>query len=328
MQPLPPMLFALSESQDLGAGIGARLGLTLQDHLERDFEDGEYKISAGTSVRNRDIFVIQSLYGDTLHSAHDKLIRLLFFIGALKDASARTVTAIVPFLCYARKDMKTKPRDPVNTRYVAQLFEAVGTDRVVTMDVHNLAAFQNAFRCRTDHLEARSLFVRHFAPLVAGHDVAVISPDTGGIKRAEKFRRQLGHVLHREAGAGFMEKHRSSGVVSGETLVGDVAGRTVIIIDDLISTGGTMLRAARACCRAGAAGVYAAATHGIFTGDADQVFADPAINGLVVVDTVPPFRITSAAVRQKLTVLDGAGLIAEAISRIHSGGSLVDLLCR
>jgi ribose-phosphate pyrophosphokinase len=328
MHPQPPALFALSESQDLGARIGAHLGLTLQDLLERDFEDGEHKISAGTSVRNRDIFVIQSLYGDTHHSAHDKLIRLLFFIGALKDASARAVTAIVPFLCYARKDMKTKPRDPVNTRYVAQLFEAVGTDRVVTMDVHNLAAFQNAFRCRTDHLEARTLFVSHFAPLVEGRKVTVISPDTGGIKRAEKFRRHLGQVLHREAGAGFMEKHRSSGVVSGETLVGDVAGRVVIIIDDLISTGGTMLRTARACCRAGAVEVHAAATHGIFTGEADQVFADPAISGLAVVDTIPPFRITSAAVRDKLTVLDGAGLIAEAISRIHSGGSLVDLLSR
>lgn len=328
MHPQPPALFALSESHDLGAKISAKLGIPLQDHLERDFEDGEYKISAGTSVRDRDIFVIQSLYGDTHHSAHDKFIRLLFFIGALQDASARTVTAVVPFLCYARKDMKTKPRDPVNTRYVAQLFEAVGTDRVVTMDVHNLAAFQNAFRCRTDHLEARTLFVRHFAPLVEGRQVTVISPDTGGIKRAEKFRLHLGQVLHREAGAGFMEKHRSSGVVSGETLVGDVAGRVVIIIDDLISTGGTMLRTARACCRAGAAEVHAAATHGIFTGEADTLFADPAISGLVVVDTVPPFRITSTAVRDKLTVLDGAGLIAEAIRRIHSGGSLVELLSR
>jgi ribose-phosphate pyrophosphokinase len=322
----PPMLFALSESHDLGARISGYLGIELQKHLERDFEDGEHKISPGTSVRDRDIFVIQSLYGDTRHSTHDKLIRLLFFIGALRDASARTVTAVVPFLCYARKDMKTKPRDPVNTRYVAQLLEAVGTDRVVTMDVHNLAAFQNAFRCRTDHLEARKLFVRHFAPLLEGHQVTVISPDTGGIKRAEKFRQDLSLVLDREASSGFMEKHRSGGVVTGETLVGDVAGKVVIIIDDLISTGGTMLRTARACCRAGAAKVHAAATHGMFTGEADKVFADPAISGLVVVDTVPPFRITSAAVREKLIVLDGAALVAEAIGRIHAGGSVVDLL--
>jgi ribose-phosphate pyrophosphokinase len=326
MHPRLPMLFALSESHDLGEKIGAHLGLALQEQLERAFEDGEYKISPGVSVRDRDVFVLQSLYGDARHSVHDKLTRLLFFIGALKDAAARTVTAVVPYLCYARKDMKTKPRDPVNTRYVAQLFEAVGTDRVITMDVHNLAAFQNAFRCRTEHLEARPLFVRHFAPLVENLEVAVISPDIGGIKRAEKFRQHLGLALQREAGSGFMEKHRSSGVVSGETLVGDVVGKVVIIIDDLISTGGTMLRTARACRRAGAAVVYAAATHGVFTGEAGQVFADPAISGLVVADTIPPFRLTAEAVRDKLTVLDGAGLIAEAIRRLQSGGSLVELL--
>jgi ribose-phosphate pyrophosphokinase len=321
-----PLLFALTESRELGARVGKDLGLPLQEHLENNFEDGEYKIRPLVNVRDQEVYIIQSLYADQRYSVHDKLVRLLFFIGALKDASARRATAVVPFLCYSRKDMKTKSRDPVNTRYVAQLFEAVGTDRVVTMDVHNLAAFQNAFRCRTDHLEARKLFVEYFTPLVKGEGVMVISPDTGGIKRAEKFRRDLSLALNREAGSGFMEKHRSGGVVSGERLVGEVDGKTVIIIDDLISTGGTMGRSARACREAGAARIYAAATHGIFTGDADRVFADPVIARLVVVDTIPPFRITSAAVRGKLTVLDGAALIAEAIGRIHTGGSLVDLL--
>jgi ribose-phosphate pyrophosphokinase len=194
------------------------------------------------------------------------------------------------------------------------------------MDVHNLAAFQNAFRCRTEHLEARKLFVRHFAPLVEKEEVVVISPDTGGIKRAEKFRRDLSLALDREAGSGFMEKHRSGGVVSGEALVGDVAGKEVIIIDDLISTGGTMIRTARACRQAGAVKVHAAATHGIFTGEADKIFADPVIDRLVVVNTIPPFRIVTEATRAKLAVLDGAPLLAEAIRRIHAGGSVADLL--
>jgi len=326
MNPTSPILFALTESHELGAKVSKYLDAPLQNHIERDFEDGEYKIRPLVAVRDQDVYVIQSLYGDREHSVHDKLLRLLFFIGALKDASAREVTAVVPFLCYSRKDMKTKPRDPVNTRYVAQLFEAVGTDRVVTMDVHNLAAFQNAFRCRTDHLEARKLFVQYFAPLMEGQEMVVISPDTGGIKRAEKFRQDLCLVLNREAGSGFMEKHRSGGVVTGEALVGDVSGKAVIIIDDLISTGGTMSRTAKACKKAGAAKVYTAATHGIFTGDADKVFADPAIDQLVIVDTIPPFRITSDAVRDKLTVLDGAALIAEAVRRIHAGGSVIDLL--
>ncbi len=321
-----PMLFALTESHDLGARVGKYLDVPLQDHIERNFEDGEYKIRPLVTVRDQDVYVIQSLYSDSQQSVHDKLVRLLFFIGALKDASAREVTAVVPYLCYSRKDMKTKPRDPVNTRYVAQLFEAVGTDRVVTMDVHNLAAFQNAFRCRTDHLEARKLFVQYFAPLIEGHEVVVISPDTGGIKRAEKFRQDLSLALNREASSGFMEKHRSGGVVTGEALIGDVSGKAVIIIDDLISTGGTMGRTAKACRKGGAAKVYAAATHGIFTGDADKVFADPAIDQLVIVDTIPPFRITSDTAREKLTALDGAALIAEAVRRIHAGGSVIELL--
>lgn len=321
-----PMLFAPGESREFGVQVSKLLDLSLEDHIERDFEDGEHKIRPLVNVRNRDIFVIQSLYGDTRYSVHDKLLRLLFFIGSLKDASAGRVTAVVPYLCYARKDQKTKARDPINTRYVARLFEAVETDRVVTMDVHNLAAFQNGFRCRTDHLEARNLFINHFSPLVKDAEVVVVSPDTGGIKRAERFRQGLSLVLNREAGSGFMEKHRSGGVVTGEALVGDVAGKTVIILDDLISTGGTMARTAGACRKAGASLIYAAATHGIFTGNADNVFADPAIDRLVIVDTIPPFRITSETVKNKLAILAGAPLFAEAIRRIQTGGSITELL--
>src|SRR5690606_10337866 len=125
------------------------------------FEDGEHKIRPLTSVRGRDVYVLSSLYGETDRSPDEKLCRLLFFIATLRDNGATRVTAVVPYLAYARKDRRTQSRDPVTTRYVASLFEAVGVDRVVTLDVHNLAAFQNAFRCRTEHLEARMLFVRH-----------------------------------------------------------------------------------------------------------------------------------------------------------------------
>ena len=221
----------------------------------------------------RDVFVIHSLYGEPAQSANDKLVRLLFFIGALKDAAAGRVTAVVPYLAYARKDRKTKARDPVTTRYVACLFEAVGTDCVVTLDVHNLAAFQNAFRCRTENLEANSLFVAHFAPLVRDAEVAVVSPDAGGIKRAEQFRNRLADALQRPVGAAFAEKYRSAGVVSGEALVGDVGGKVAIIIDDLISAGTTIARAAQACRDHGATRVLAAASHGLFAGAANAVLA-------------------------------------------------------
>jgi len=319
-------LFALGESREFGERVAAALGMPLGKHEERNFEDGEHKIRPLENVRGGDVFIIQSLYGEPGKSANDKLCRLLFFIGALKDASAARVTAVLPYLCYARKDRKTKPRDPVTTRYIACLLEAVGTDRVVTLDVHNLAAFENAFRCAADHLEAKKLFVDHFFPRIGSDPVVVVSPDVGGVKRAEQFRQALSRRLGREAGGAFLEKYRSAGVVSGDAVVGDIEGRVAIIVDDLISTGGTIARAVAACGRRGAKAVYAAASHGIFVGDAARLLADPGLERLVVTDTIPPFRLDAALVRTKLTVLDTAALFAEAIRRIHGGGSIVELL--
>lgn len=319
-------LFALNTSREYGARIGAHIGIPLAGHEERDFEDGEHKARPLESVRDRDVFVVQSLYSDPQQSVNDKLCRLLFFIGALRDASAARITAVTPYLCYARKDRKTQPRDPTTSRYVATQLEAAGADHVVTLDVHNLAAFHNAFRCTTDHLEAKSLFVDYFAPLAGDQQVAVVSPDVGGIKRAEAFRRALSERSGHEATAAFMEKQRSKGVVSGETLVGDIAGKTAVIIDDLISSGTTVARAARACRSSGATRVYAAASHGLFTARAGEIIADPALAMVVITDTIPPFRLDPQLVADKVVVLDAARLFGEAIKRIHSGGSITELL--
>lgn len=326
MPPNEPCIFALRSSHAFGEKVSRSLGVNLAPHEERDFEDGEHKSRPLINVRGRDVFAIQSLYSDAHASVNDKLCRLLFFLGALKDAAAERVTAIIPYLCYARKDRKSKSRDPVTTRYVAGLFEAVGTDRVVTLDVHNLAAFQNAFRCHTDHLEAKNVFVHYFAALLSGEEVVVVSPDVGGVKRADAFRSALSQGMNRAVVSAFMEKYRSKGIVTGEALVGDVEGRTAIILDDLISTGTTMSRAAEACRDAGATKVYAAASHGLFVGDANRVMADPAFDKVIVTDTVPPFRLEPDVAEEKLVVLDCAMLFAEAIKRIHSGGSIVELL--
>jgi ribose-phosphate pyrophosphokinase len=321
------LIFALRSSRDFGERVAHALGLPLSDHEERDFEDGEHKIRPLVNVRNRSVFVIHSLYADQRQSVNDKLCRLLFILGALRDASASRVTAVVPYLCYARKDRKTKARDPVTTRYVARLFEAVGADHVVTMDVHNLAAFQNAFhRATTDHLEAMKLFVEHFASQFAGHDIVVASPDVGGVKRAELFREALSNRTGRPMGSAFMEKQRSAGVVSGKSLVGDVQGKSIIIIDDLISSGTTLSRAAAACRAAGAASVVAAATHGMLIGDAEKVLGESALEKIVVTDTVAPLRLSQAFIQRKLVLLDTAPLFAEAIKRMHEGRSLVELL--
>jgi ribose-phosphate pyrophosphokinase len=319
-------VFALNASRAFGAAVAERLSLPLSPHEEREFEDGEHKARPLASVRGADVFVIHSLHGDATQSANDKLVRLLFFIGALKDAAAARVTAVVPYLAYARKDRKTKSRDPVATRYVAGLFEAVGADCVVTLDVHNLAAFQNAFRCRTEHLEANALFVAHFAALFPHGEIVVVSPDAGGIKRAEQFRTRLAAALNRPVAAAFAEKYRSAGVVSGQALVGEVAGKVAIIVDDLISAGSTIARAAQACRDRGATRVVAAASHGLFAGAANTVLAQSCVERIVVTDTVPPLRVTDAGLKAKLVQVGTAGLFAEAIRRMHRGGSIVELL--
>lgn len=324
--PDDPLVFAPGAGAEFGHRVLRHLGLAAAPVEERDFEDGEHKLRPLVSVRGRDVYVIQSLYGEPGRSVNDKLCRLLFFIGTLKDAAASRVTAVLPYLAYARKDRKTQPRDPVTTRYVAALFEAVGCDAVLTMDVHNLAAYQNAFRCRTEHLEATVLFSAHAAGVAGSDEIVVVSPDAGGIKRAERFRQHLSRTLGRPAGAAFAEKHRSQGVVTGDLLVGEVAGRTAIIIDDLISSGGTLVRTARACRERGAARVLAAASHGIFAARAGDVLADPALDSIIVTDTIPPFRVGPGALRDKLVVLDSTRLFAEAIRRLHRDGSMTELL--
>lgn len=321
-----PMLFALGASRPFAEAVSSALAVPLAAHEEREFEDGEHKTRPLVSVRGRDVYVIESLYGEATQSANDKLVRLLFFLGALKDASARRVTAVVPYLAYARKDRKTKSRDPVSTRYVAQLFEALGTDCVMTLDVHNLAAFQNAFRCRTEHLEANPLFVGHFANRLRGAQVSVVSPDAGGVKRAEAFRQRLGAALGQPIGTAFAEKYRSEGRVSGEALVGDVDGRVAIVIDDLISGGTTIARAAEACRNHGARSVLAAASHGLFAATANATLAASWVEQIVVTDTVPPARVTDSGLRAKLVVVSAASLFAEAIKRLHAGGSIAELL--
>lgn len=321
-----PSLFALAESRPYGEKVGELLGLPLSPIEERQFEDGEHKTRSLANVRDRDVYVIYSLYGEPGASSNDKLCRLLFFIGALKDASARRVTAVAPYLCYSRKDRKTKPRDPVITRYVASLFEAVGTDRVVTLDVHNLAAFENAFRCRTDHLEAKKLFVDFFAPRLNHEELVVVSPDIGGAKRAEQLRLALAQRLGRDAGSAFLEKYRSAGKVTGEAVVGDVADKVAIIVDDLISTGATIARAATACRAHGAKQVYAAATHGLFVDPAARALAGAHLDRLVVTDSIPPLRLPVESLAENVTVLETAPLVAEAVRRMHEGGSIVELL--
>lgn len=309
-------LLSLACGAELTRAVADLLGVLPLPVEERGFEDGEHKIRPLACVRGADVFLLQSLYGEPGLSADEKLLRVLFLAAALRDHGAARVTLVAPYLAYARKDRRTKLRDPVSIRYLAQLVEAVGIARVVALDVHNPAAFENAFRIETVHLEARPLFVHRCLPLVAARPAVVVSPDAGGLKRAEALRRALEEASGRPVPLALMEKHRSAGVVSGEAFAGEVEGRLAFLVDDLVSTGGTMLRCARACLARGAAEVRAIATHGLFTGDATQVVQDPLIAAWLVTDTVPPFRLPPEA-RARLELLAIAPLLAEAIRRLH-----------
>lgn len=317
-------VFALAATAGLGRGVAAALNVPLAAHEERGFEDGEHKVRPLDDVAGNEVFVVQSTHGGPDQSANDKLMRLMIFVGALKDAGAARVAVVVPYLAYARKDRRTKPYDPVSTRYIAQMLESVGTDCVITLEVHNPAAFENAFRCRTVALTGTPLFVDYAKAHLAGEDLAVISPDAGGMKRAELLRETLEGALGKPVGKGLAEKYRSAGVVSGDLFVGNVKGRSALIVDDLISTGGTLLRTAQSARAAGARRVLALVTHGLFMPGAETVLADPAIDQVIVTDAVPPFRLTQAT--DKLVMLPCAPLLADAIRRLHENRSLTDLL--
>jgi ribose-phosphate pyrophosphokinase len=315
----PPLLFALNAGRELGLAVARALGVELAAHEEREFEDGEHKARSLVGVQGRSVYVVHSLHGEPGASSNDKLVRLLFFLGSLHDAGAGRVTAVVPYLAYARKDQRSKPRDPVTTRYVASFFEAVGTACLVTVDVHNLAAFENAHRCRTVNLEAADALVERAVALVGDAPAAVVSPDAGGIKRADRFRQRLSAALGRPVGAAFVEKYRSEGRLRGGELAGDVEGSVAIIVDDLVSAGHTLDRSARACAARGATRVLAAATHGVFAGPASEVLAASPIERILVTDTIPARPAVDAALGARLERVSIAPLLAEAITRLHSG---------
>lgn len=313
-------LFALDThdaDRAFAAALAADLDETLAAHENRAFEDGEHKLRPLADPRGDDCYVLTSLYGDPAASPHDKLFRLLAFVAALRDHGARRITAVVPYLAYARKDRRTKPYDPVTLRYLAQWFEAAGGDQAIVLEAHNVAAFDNAFRVPAIHLDAHRLF----EPVAAAIDapLVVVSPDPGGVKRAQLWREALEARLARPVGFAMIDKRRSAGVVSSQRLVaGDVAGATALVLDDLIASGETMLRAAQALRAAGARDVQAFAAHGLFIAPAAELLADAAISRLVVSDSVPPFRLPAdGAVARKLRIVPAASLLAQAIRDCH-----------
>lgn len=319
--------FVLSGSAGLGSQVAGLLGRKPDPHEERDFEDGEHKARPLESVRGDDIYILQGLSGDDGNSVNDRFVKLLFFIGACRENGAARITALVPYLAYSRKDRQTKARDPVATKYVAELFEAAGADRVVTLDVHNLAAFQNAFRRETIHLDTRRLFLPLMSELAQGRPVTIVSPDAGGVKRAQLLKEMAEAETGLQVGFAFLEKRRSRGIVSGEIFAGEVEGSAAFIVDDLISTGGTILRAAQSCRARGAASVFALAAHGLFLPAAARMFEDGGLDAVAVTDSVPgALAFKKARPELPLRIVSIAPLLAETVRRLHGKGSITELL--
>jgi len=325
--PARELVFGLSESQPLVDAICDAAGCDRAPLEERNFERGEFKLRPRISVRDRDVTVIQTLADSGERPTAERFVRLLFLLAGLRDAGAARRCAVVPYLSYARKDRRTQPRDPVNTRYVAQLLEAVGLDRLVVLDVHNSAALDNAFRIPVDHLSMAPMFAAYLAQEFAGEAWAVASPDVGGVKRVQLFRAHLARRLGREVELAFVGKQRVADRVSGDTLVGDVQGRHVILLDDLCATGGTLERAAAAARGAGAAHVSVAVSHVPLAVGLERLLATPAIDRVIVSDSVGGALDQFAAVTAgKLTVLPCAALLGAALARRRDGRPLTPLL--
>lgn len=311
-----PLVFALPPSKPLARATG----LTLAPFELRRFDDGEHKIRPLVSVRGCDVYIVCSLHGNGGESVNDRLCRLLFFAGAIRDAGAGRITVVAPYLCYSRKDRRTNPRDPVTTRYVARMVESAGVDRIVTLDVHNRAAFENAFRIPTEHLEANPLFAARCRTL--GQRLAVVSPDPGGFHRAEALRDMLESTAGAPVELAMLGKHRKGGVVRSEAFVGNVDGRVAVIVDDMIVTGTTLARAAEACKLRGATAVHAMATHGMFAMNASTVLGTSLIDSVTITDSVTADRVDLA----NLSVISIAPLLARTINVLHDDRPITPLL--
>lgn len=301
-------------NRPLAQSICEKLGKQLGHADVRRFSDGEVFVEIGENVRGRDVYVIQS----TCRPANDTLMELLIMIDALKRASAKEITALVPYYGYARQDRKVAPRTPISAKLVADLFVAAGATRVVAMDLH-AGQIQGFFNIPFDNLFASPVILDYFKKeLSAKHDVVIVSPDAGGVERARAFAKRL------DASVAMIDKRRTApNVAKAMNVIGEVENKTAIILDDMIDTAGTLTEAAHAVLSKGAKMIYAAATHGILSGPAVERIQNSQIERVIVTDTIP--LSSEAAETSKIVQLSVADLLAEAIYRIHNYDSVSSL---
>ncbi len=304
-------IFSGSSNTELTEEIVRCLGVPAGRATVGTFEDGETRIRLEENVRGSDVFVVQSLCAPNDHH----ILELLLMIDAVRRSSASRVTAVIPYLAYAKQEKKTQSREPISARLLANLITRAGADRILAVDLHS-AAIEGFFDIPVDHLRAAPILANYFEMLDL-QDVVVVSPDTGGVARANGFRERLGASL-----AIIYRQRRDREDSQKLEMVGDVKGKTAIIVDDMISTGGTLLLAMEALLERGASEVYACATHGVFARDALQAIEHSQLKRVVITDTIP---VNSEIASNKIEVLSVGSLIAESILRIHKDISLSSL---
>lgn len=303
-------IFAGNSNKDLAEEIGEKIGLPLGIATVGKFSDGESAINIGEVVRGSDVFVIQS----TCSPVNDNLVELLIMIDALKRASAGRITAVMPYFGYARQDRKAKARDPISAKLVANLITVAGADRVLTMDLHT-PQLQGFFDIPVDHMMGVPVMASYFQEKFKSYeDVVAVSPDVGSVTRTRKFAEWLDIPI------AIIDKRRPKANVSEiMNVVGDVNNKRVILIDDLIDTGGTIVNAARALTDMGAKEVFACCTHGVLSGPACERIENSCIKELVTLNTIPLPKDKPVG---KIRSLSVAAIFAEAIERIYGDISI------
>jgi ribose-phosphate pyrophosphokinase len=305
-------VFSGSSNGALTKEIIRYLGVDLGKCVLERFSDGEIHFYIDENVRGEDVFIVQS----GSFEANFHLMELFLMIDAFKRASAERVTAVIPYYAYARQDWKDRPRVPISARLIADLLEAAGADRVLTIDLHS-PQIQGFFSIPVDNLWAAPVLASHIKSLEL-EDVTIVSPDAGGVGRARGFAKRLGAML------AIIDKRRPAPNVARVLhVIGEVKGRDVIILDDMVDTGGTLVHSVAALKEEGAKKIYAACTHPVLSGKAVEKIETSDLDRLIVTNTIPLSEKARAS--QKMEVLSVAELFGEAIRRINEGSSVSSL---
>ncbi len=307
-------IFAGNSTQHLATEVSRLMGVPLGQSSVSSFADGETQVEIKESVRGKHVFIIQS----TNNPVNQNYVELFIMLDALKRASSASVTAVIPYYGYARQDRKVAPRAPISAKCMADLLTTAGADRVVSVDLH-AAQIQGFFNCPFDHLFATPTMARAFKEVIGvGQDVVTVSPDAGGVERARAFAKRIDSSL------AIIDKRRSGpNEAKAMHLIGDVAGKTAVIVDDMIDTAGTLTQAVDSLLKNGAKRVLAVATHPVLSGPAISRIVESKLEMVYVTDTIP---LSEAAIKSgKIKVISVAPVLAEAIKRIHDHDSVSSL---